>query len=180
MATQSIAFLQHLSALLESRRIYWRQRNSLRWIKLGDENTEFFHTIATISHKRNFIVPLTNQEGSPATDHDQKANLLWTTSKKRLGNSEFTRMAYELSSILMEHDLDGLDSDSSQEEIDMVIKFLPNNHAPGPDGFNGLFSKKCWNIIKGDFNRLMHDFCNLTHGHKQHKFSCDCSHSQKR
>jgi len=62
----------HLAALLESKRIYWRQRNSLRWIKLGDENTEFFHTIATISHKRNVIVSLLNHEGSPITDHDKK------------------------------------------------------------------------------------------------------------
>jgi len=52
-------------------------------------------------------------------------------------------MAYELSSILTVYDLDGLDSDFSQDEIDMVIKSLPNNHAPGPDGFNGLFFKKC-------------------------------------
>lgn len=43
----------------------------------------------------------------------------------------------------------------------MVIKSLPNNHALGPDGFNGLFIKKCQNIVKNDFNRLMHDFCNL-------------------
>jgi len=66
-----------------------------------------------------------------------------------------------LSSILTMYDLDGLDSDFSQDEIDMVIKSLPNNHAPGPDGFNGLFFKKCWNIIKGDFSRLLQDFCNL-------------------
>ena len=70
-------------------------------------------------------------------------------------------MAYELSSILTVYDLDGLDNDFSQDEIDMVIKSLPNNHALGPDGFNGLFFKKCWNIIKGDFSRLLQDFCNL-------------------
>jgi hypothetical protein len=33
---------QHLSSLMESRRIYWRQRNIVRWIKLDDENTKFF------------------------------------------------------------------------------------------------------------------------------------------
>jgi len=106
-------------------------------------------------------VSLLNHEGSPVTDHDQKANLLLTAFKERLGNSEFASMAYELSSILTMYDLDGLDSDFSQDEIDMVIKSLPNNHAPGPDGFNGLFFKKCWNIIKGDFSRLLQDFCNL-------------------
>lgn len=73
----------------------------MRWIKLGDENTEFFHTIATISHKRNFIVSLTNQEGSIVTDHDQKANMLWTAFKDRMCVSEFRGMAYELNSLLV-------------------------------------------------------------------------------
>ena len=45
--------------------------------------------------------------------------------------------------------------------MDRVIKDLPNNHARGPDGFNGCFIKKCWSIIKDDFTRTMRDFCNL-------------------
>jgi hypothetical protein len=67
---------QHLSTLLESKRTYWKQRNKLRWVKFGDENSEFFHSIATTSHKKNFIVSLTSPTGTQFTDHDQKANLL--------------------------------------------------------------------------------------------------------
>src|SRR4051812_13406476 len=32
------------------------------------------------------------------------------------------------------------------------------NKAPGPDGFNGAFIKKFWNIICQDFYRLIADF----------------------
>ena len=35
---------------------------------------------------------------------------------------------------------------------------LPLDKAPGPDGFNGLFFKKCWNIVKEDIYRLCEDF----------------------
>jgi hypothetical protein len=52
----------HLSCLLESKRVYLKQRNTIRWVKHGDENTSFFHTMATISHKRNFIVSLTKTQ----------------------------------------------------------------------------------------------------------------------
>ena len=32
----------HIAKLLEEKRIYWKQRNTVRWVKLGDENTSFF------------------------------------------------------------------------------------------------------------------------------------------
>lgn len=35
---------------------------------------------------------------------------------------------------------------------------MPASHAPMLDGFNGLFIKKCWPIIKDDFLRLCRDF----------------------
>jgi hypothetical protein len=34
---------------------------------------------------------------------------------------------------------------------------MPSDHAPGPDGFNGAFFKKCWPIIKNDIVRLCKD-----------------------
>jgi len=104
--------------------------------------------MATIAHKRNFI-----------TDHEQKANMLWTNYKNRLGVSEFIDISYNLSSLLLMHNLEDLDADFTDGEIEGVIKNLPNSHAPGPDGFNGLFIKKCWNFIKNDFIRLFKDFC---------------------
>jgi hypothetical protein len=49
----------------------------------------------------------------------------------------------------------------------MALKEIPNDHASGPDGFNGLFMKRCWNIINDGFNRLLSQFyngsANLTH-----------------
>ena len=39
-----------------------------------------------------------------------------------------------------------------------MIKSLPNDKSPGPDGFNNEFMKKCWPIIKHDFYKLCNDF----------------------
>jgi hypothetical protein len=35
---------------------------------------------------------------------------------------------------------------------------MPTDKAPGPDGFNGMFFKKCWHIIKEDIYQLCNDF----------------------
>lgn len=44
------------------------------------------------------------------------------------------------------------------EEIQAVINEMPSNHAPGPDGFNGAFIKRCLSIIKDDILSLCSDF----------------------
>lgn len=85
---------------------------------MADENTHFFHTLATTAHKKNFIVSLSDSEGNSITDHEQKANLLWQTFKRRMGISEFTGISYDLSNLLATHGLEGLDDNFSTEEID--------------------------------------------------------------
>ena len=101
---------------------------------------------------------LSDNDGNQVSDHDQKANLLWSSFKDRLGTNDFSSISYDLGSILHDHDLESIDSDFNQAEINLVIRTLPNNHAPGPDGFSGLFIKKCWSIIQEDFTRLLRDF----------------------
>jgi retron-type reverse transcriptase len=46
----------------------------------------------------------------------------------------------------------------SEEEISNIVKFMKPDRAPGPDGFNGLFLKKCWHIVKKEFIQLCNDF----------------------
>lgn len=43
-------------------------------------------------------------------------------------------------------------------EIDVVVKNLPSNKSPGPDGFNSDFIKHCWPIISSDFYWLCEAF----------------------
>ena len=68
-------------------------------------------------------------------------------------------MGFDLPSLItLSVDLDSLVSSFTKEEIDSLIKRLPTNKALGLDGFNGLFIKKCWPLIKNDFCGLCLDF----------------------
>jgi hypothetical protein len=145
---------------LESKRVYWKQRSTIRWVKFGDENTKLFHSIATHKFRRNYITSLQSTDGSLVTDHDQKAAPLWTSFRDRLGQSEDTTMFFSLDSLIQPIDLSELDHPFSTDKIESLIKELPTDQAPGPDGFNGMFIKKCWPIIKEDFVAFIRDFYN--------------------
>lgn len=68
-------------------------------------------------------------------------------------------MLYNLDSLISTQvDLQDLVEPFTNEEIDGIVKRMPADKAPGPDGFNGFFLKKCWQIIKGDFYSLCNQF----------------------
>jgi hypothetical protein len=51
-------------------------------------------------------------------------------------------MQFNLHDIIESHDLHHLDNPSTPEEIEAMVKEIPPDKAPGPDGFNGHFLKK--------------------------------------
>jgi hypothetical protein len=46
----------------------------------------------------------------------------------------------------------------TKEEIVKVVKDMPNEKSPGPDGFNNDFIKSCWSIVGEDIIQLIQDF----------------------
>jgi hypothetical protein len=140
---------KHQGKLIEAKRIYWRKRANIRWAKLGDENTKFFHTLATKNYRHNYITSLMDEDGSLVTEHYQKAAILWRAFKQRLGTVSNTSMMFDLNDLFPHNDLSCLEVPFTNEEIDEVIKHMPNDKVPGPDGFNGRFMKKILAYCQG-------------------------------
>ena len=68
-------------------------------------------------------------------------------------------MKFDLSRIIKKVEgLEELTTPFTHKEIDKVVREMPSDRAPGPDGFNGCFLKSCWHIIKHDFYTLCNDF----------------------
>ena len=148
-----------LRKLLHYKNIYWKNRYTVNRIRFGDECTKFFHAMATTSYRRNSIAQLLNDNGAWIQDHEGKANLLWCSFRNRMGVSSGISMHFDLNSyITMRDDLDILIEPFLQEEIDNIIKRMPSEKAPGPDGLNGQFMKKCWQLVKDEFYALCNDF----------------------
>jgi hypothetical protein len=74
----------HIISLLENQRVYWKQRGKIKWVKLGNENTRFFHSKATINYRHNYISMLSTEDSEEITDHEGKASILWNAFKDRI------------------------------------------------------------------------------------------------
>jgi hypothetical protein len=85
-----------------------------------------------------------NDQGIWIHDHEGKAGLLWNSFRNRMGTTSSPTMLFDLSSLVTSvNELDSLAAPILQEEVDLVVKRMPADKAPGPDGFNGRFLKKC-------------------------------------
>ena len=115
--------------------------------------------MATISYKKNTITQLKDDNGTVITDHASEAAMLLVGFRNRMGISLQPHMAFDLPALIPRNvNLDSLVTPFTKEEIDAIILDLPNDKSPGPDGFNNLFFKKAWPIIKYDVYRLCNDF----------------------
>lgn len=109
--------------------------------------------------RRNSISSLQRKDGSTVHEHAQIAGILWNSYKSRMGLAQGINMVFDLPSLIQPIDgLDDLAAPFLDEEINYVLKDLPTDRAPGPDGFNGMFVKKCWKIIEKDFRQLIQEF----------------------
>lgn len=74
--------------------------------------------------------------------------------KEGIGIFECQSFLFDLAEIIHPVDLPDLDLLFTKEEIDQAVKDMPFDHAPGHDGFNGFFMRKCRSVIVDDFYRL--------------------------
>nr|XP_040258456.1 uncharacterized protein LOC120975813 [Aegilops tauschii subsp. strangulata] len=115
--------------------------------------------MATERYRRNSIASLKLPDGTVVTDHSQMEGIIWNCFKNRMGSSRGINMGFDLPSLIEPVvGLDVLTKPFEKEEMDMIVKHMPVDKAPGPDGFNGLFFKRCWHIISQDFYELAQAF----------------------
>jgi hypothetical protein len=153
----------HVLTLLYNQNVYWKQRGKIKWVKLGNENTKFFHTKTTINYRHNYISMLLNENQAKITDHDGKASILWKAFKDRMGKFDSPQLLYNVQQLYG----GGMDNETKEslecpfteeEEVDEVVKDLPNDKSPGPDGFNNEILKSFWTIIADDIKSMIRDF----------------------
>jgi len=126
-----------------------RQRSRLRFLEEGDANTKFFHLQACHRNWKNHIPSILHESAWFSAD-EAKSELIYSYYNGILGTPFYRQHSIELGDLLPQLDLSGMDACFSEQEVWDTIKEMPPGRAPGPDGFNSLFYKVAWPIIKQD------------------------------
>jgi hypothetical protein len=109
-------------------------------VQFGDENTTFFHAMASERYRKNVISQIIDNSGRMISDHTEKSTLFYQEFKSRMGCSVPINLQFELHNIVPHcGNLDHLCLPFSHEEIDNIILDFPSDKALGPDGFSNVF-----------------------------------------
>lgn len=144
---------------LRRKKIHWAQNSRVNWLKLGDRNSKFFHTCASIRRRKNNISVL-EIEGEKITDPEKikkEAILFYRNlfSEKNRTRPFFSHLSFNQISETQANDLI---APFSHTEIDEAVASCNPSKSPGPDGFNFHFIKASWHSIKEDFYLMIHEF----------------------
>ena len=144
---------------------FLKQKSRIQWLKLGDQNTSFFHKAIKARNAWNVIKVITMANGCRIEDPE---------AIKREVVAHFQKvLCYDGPSTDHNHYLDSLDgltwspqhlvslnSRITHEEIKNTIFSMNDSKAPGPDGFSSLFFKKAWSIVGCDVVDAVESFFN--------------------
>jgi hypothetical protein len=89
-----------LEKLLQIECNYWRKRCTIIWVKVWEDNTKFFHAMATQRNRRNTISMIKAADGRRVNDHAEIAALLWSSYRDRMCHSEGINMQFDLSRLV--------------------------------------------------------------------------------
>jgi hypothetical protein len=135
-----------------------RSRSRLTWLKKGDVNTRYFHIMATMRKRKNFIHSLQTIDGI-TTSRADKHKAIFDYFVQHIGSYAPRQGQLNLSSLGWHpKSLQHLDAPVSKSEVISVIKEAPKEKAPGSDDYIGLFFSVCWDIIKDDLLRVVGHF----------------------
>jgi hypothetical protein len=142
-------------------RIKARQRARIKWLRLGDANTKYFHSRAAHRKQKNRIQSLATED-MIATSPIEIEEVVFEHMSNIVGTTLPCTQRFNWSQLgLPVPDLSELDAPFSLEELKTAVFDTPSDKAPGPDGFSAGFFKTSYNVVKDDLLRALNKFYDL-------------------
>ncbi|XP_026459459.1 uncharacterized protein LOC113360132 [Papaver somniferum] len=140
---------------------FWKTKSRDQLIKMGDQNTSYFHRATKSRARRNKIEFIQNEEGNWITEY-QEVKDCFTNHFSQMATAETTSPSSEIINLIplaiTPEDNTILNRKTEPEEIKAILFSMSNDKAPGPDGFPPNFFKLNWDIIGNDIVSMVQHF----------------------
>lgn len=121
---------------------FWSKKSRVIWLKKGDRNTKYFHSITSERRKRNIIDEIKTDEGISYTEEGE----IWEVRAKYFANL-FTKAQPQECDQIFEGILRIITKSMNRKlirsvkdhEIKKALFSIYPNKAPGPEGMPPLF-----------------------------------------
>lgn len=141
----------------------WFQKSRLRWLKVGDRNSSFFHKVYKIRTSRERL-KLLSYNGEQFQNPSTIKRAIFNHFHSFFKQGERANVSFRCSNLVKVKalDKDMLEEPFLEEEIWGVVQSCDANKAPRPDGFNLYFFMEFWSLIKSYIVMFFREF--HTHG----------------
>ncbi|XP_074266000.1 uncharacterized protein LOC141588456 [Silene latifolia] len=146
---------------------FLKQKAKAHWIKEWDANSAYFHSVIKARRNKHFIYQIKDHKDHLYTDKAgiQKAFLeyyqMLLGSKAR--SSRVKVSIVQKGNICNDQHKAALLMPVTKEEVKQVIFQIPDDKAPGPDGYSSKFYKDSWDIIGEEVTNAVLDFFESGH-----------------
>nr|XP_025605294.1 uncharacterized protein LOC112696649 [Arachis hypogaea] len=156
---------ENIATLWKQEEKFWEQRSRLKWLRWRNKNTAFFHATTIHRRQRNRIERPKNASGqwlnntSEIMEHIEEHFQKLFASATRHGFegtiNKISRVTKEINNELL--------MDIMDEEVRKAVFSMGSLKALGPDGLNGIFYQKHWEVISKDVCAVVRAFFNSGH-----------------
>ena len=136
-----------------------RQKARIRWIKLGDCNSRYFHLMMNANRRNNFVNGVIIGDSWVADPATVKEEIRSFFSQKfqEASNHNIRLDGVRFQSLSQQHN-DMLTARFEEEEVKTAVWECGSDKCPGPDGLNFKFIKQFWQLMKPEILRFLDEF----------------------
>lgn len=140
-----------------------RQRSRVPWLRKGDRNTAYYHTLAAQRKRVNRIAHLQRSDGSTcATEDEDKAEVqsFYHDLYSSQGYNDMNELLQFVPARVTEDMNTSLDKPFEPYEVRVALFQMSPSKALGVDGFTAGFFQRHWDLIKDDLVPAILGFLN--------------------